>query len=96
VLGECSLPSHKGDEFRNDSRIILEEVAEAITSLPKGKALDHDRLPIEFFQENVEANTPMFFLAFWAMFSLGLASAFINKGMITLILKFGDHSKLRN
>jgi hypothetical protein len=74
----------------------LEEVVEAITSMPKGKTLGHDNLPTEFFQENVEEISPMLLLAFRAMLSLGLASNFINKKMITLIPKSGNHSKLGN
>ncbi len=76
--------------------LTLEKVVETIISLPKGKALGHDDLLTKFFQENMEEIAPTFFLAFRAMFSLGLTSDFINKGMITLILKFGDHSKLEN
>jgi len=74
----------------------LEEVVEAITSLPKGKTLGHNGLLTNFFQENMEEITPTFLLAFRAMLSLGLTSDFINKGMITLIPKFGDHFKLGN
>jgi hypothetical protein len=76
--------------------LTLEEVVEAITFLPKGQALGHDNLPIEFFQENVEEIAPTLFPAFRAMLSLGLTSNFINTRMITLIPKFGDHSKLGN
>jgi hypothetical protein len=71
-------------------------VAEAITSLPKGKALGYDGLLTEFFQENMEKIAPMLLLAFQAMLSLGLISAFINKCTITLTPKFEDHSKLGN
>jgi hypothetical protein len=35
-------------------KLSLEEVVEAITSLPKGKAHGHDGLLTEFFQNNVE------------------------------------------
>jgi hypothetical protein len=68
----------------------LEEVVEAITSLPKGKAPGHNGLPIEFFQENIEEIALTIFLAFRAMLSLGLTSDFISKGMITLISKSGN------
>jgi hypothetical protein len=44
----------------------------------------------------VEEIAPTFLLAFQAMLSLGLTSDFINKGMITLISKSEDHSKLGN
>jgi hypothetical protein len=76
--------------------LTLEEVVEAITSLPKGKAPSHDGLPTKFFQENVEEIPPMLLLAFQTMLSLGLTLDFINKRMITLIPKYGDHSKLGN
>jgi len=76
--------------------LTLEEVVEAITSLLKSKTPSHDSLPIKFFQENVEEIAPTLLLDFRAMFSLGLTLDFINKGMITLILKSGNHSKLRD
>jgi hypothetical protein len=76
--------------------LYLEEVAKAITSLPKGKALGHDGLLTEFFQKNVKKIAPMLLLAFRVILSLGLTSAFLNKGTITLILKSRDHSKLGN
>jgi hypothetical protein len=58
--------------------LTLEEVVEAITSLPKGKTLGHDSLLTDFFQENVKEIAPTFLLAFRAMLSLGLTSDFIN------------------
>lgn len=76
--------------------LTLEEVTKAITSLPKGKALGHDGIPTEFFQEYLKEVAPTFLLAFKAMLALGLTSDFINKGMITLISKSRDHSKLKN
>jgi len=76
--------------------LTLEEVVKAITSLPKGKALGHDGLSIEFFQENIKEIAPTLLLTLWAMFSQGLTLDFINKGTITLISKSGDHSKLGN
>jgi hypothetical protein len=39
---------------------------------------------------------PTLLLAFKAMLARGLTSEYINKGMITLISKLGDHSKLGN
>ncbi len=38
--------------------LSLEEVVEAITSLPKGKAIGHDGLLTEYFQDNVEETPP--------------------------------------
>jgi hypothetical protein len=76
--------------------LSLAETMEAITSLPKGKALGHDGIPTKFFQEYVNEVAPVLLLAFKAMLAWGLTSEYINKGMITLIPKSGDHSKLGN
>jgi len=38
--------------------LTLEEVVEAITSLPKGKAPSHDDLPIKFFKKKHGRNRP--------------------------------------
>jgi hypothetical protein len=76
--------------------LSLKEIVEAIISLPKGKAPGHDAIPTEFFQEYVEEVAPMLLLAFKAMLAQGRTSYHINKGLITLILKSGDHSKLGN
>jgi hypothetical protein len=82
--------------IKMNQELTLEEVVETITSLLKGKAPGHDGLSTEFFQENVEEIAPTFLLTFRAILSLGLTSYFINKGMITLILKSKDHSKIGN
>jgi hypothetical protein len=76
--------------------LSLAEIMEAITSLPKGKAPGHDGIPTEFFQEYVNEIAPTLLLAFKAMLAQGLTSEYINKGMITLILKSEDHSKQGN
>jgi hypothetical protein len=76
--------------------LTLEEVVEAITSLPKGKAPSRNGLSTWFFKKNMEEIAPMLLLAFQAMLSMVLTSDIINKGMITLIPKFGNHSKLGN
>jgi len=44
--------------------LTLEEVVEAITSLPKGKTPRHDDLLTKFFKKNMEEIVPMLFLAF--------------------------------
>jgi hypothetical protein len=49
-----------------------------------------------FFQEYVNEVAPTLLLAFKAMLTRGLTLKYINKGMITLVLKSGDHSKLGN
>jgi hypothetical protein len=76
--------------------LSLVEITEAITSLPKARGPRHDGIPIEFFQEYVNEVAPTLLLAFKAMLAWGLISEYINKGMITLILKSRDHSKLGN
>jgi len=76
--------------------LSLVEITEAITSLPKGKVLRHNGIPTEFFQKYVNDVALMLLLAFKAMLAQGLTSEYINKGMITLIRKLGDHSKLGN
>ncbi len=76
--------------------LSLAEITEAITLLPKGKAPGHDGTPTNVFQEYVNEVAPMLLLAFKAMLARGLTSDYINKGMITLIPKSRDHSKLGN
>jgi hypothetical protein len=76
--------------------LTLKEIVEAITSLPKGKAPRHDDIPTKFFQEYVEEVAPTLLMAFKAMLAHGRTSNHINKGLITLIPKSKDHSKLEN
>jgi hypothetical protein len=47
--------------------LSLAEITKAITLLPKGKALRHDGIPIEFFREYVNEVAPTLLLAFKAM-----------------------------
>jgi hypothetical protein len=96
MLGERPHPGHKGHERRLTRPLSLVEITEAITLFPKGKALGHDGIPIEFFHKYVNEVAPTLLLAFKAMLARELTSKYINKGMITLILKSGDHSKLGN
>jgi len=74
----------------------MEEVAKAIRALPKGKAPGHDDIPMEFFQECEKEIAPDLHQAFTAMLNEGETSAFINKGIITLIPKSGDRTRLNN
>jgi hypothetical protein len=76
--------------------LTLEEVVMAILALPKNKAPGHDRIPIEFFQSYVNEVAPSLLMAYMAMLNSGEASTFINSGLITLIPKTGDRSKLGN
>jgi len=76
--------------------LTLKEILNAIHALPKGKAPRHDGIPMEFFQECAEEVAPTLLKAFTAMLNTGEASTHINKGLIILIPKFGDHFKLGN
>ncbi len=74
----------------------LKEIHDAICALPKSKAPGHDGVPMEFFQECANEVALMLLKAFTAMLNSDEASAYINKGLITLIPKSGDHSRLSN
>jgi hypothetical protein len=76
--------------------LTLEEIHKAIQALPKGKAPGHDGIPIEFFQTCASEVAPTLFKAHTAMLASGEASNYINRGLITLIPKTGDRSKLKN
>jgi exonuclease III len=76
--------------------LTLLEIKEAIVAMPKDKALGSDGIPTEFFQEFVEEISPTLLQAFSAMLRGGETSEWINKGLITLIPKSGDHAKIRN
>jgi hypothetical protein len=76
--------------------LTLEEIHKAIQALPKGKAPGHDWIPIEFFQACASEVAPTLFKAYTAMMASGEASNHINRGLITLIPKTGNRSKLRN
>ncbi len=76
--------------------LSLEEVGRAIRALPKGKAPGHDGIPMEFFHECEHEIAPDLLQAFTALLKEGKTSAYINKGIITLILKSGDHARLNN
>jgi hypothetical protein len=76
--------------------ISLKDITEAIRALPKGKALDHDDIQMEFFQEFKSKIAPMLLHAYSTLLRTSATLAFINKGIITLIPKFGDMAKLNN
>jgi hypothetical protein len=78
------------------SSLSLEEVGRAIQTLPKGKTLGHDDIPIEFFHECEQEITLDLLQAFTALLSEGETSAYINKGVVTLIPKSGNHARLNN
>ncbi len=62
----------------------------------KDKAPGWDDIPTEFFQEMVEEISPTLLQAFSAMLKMGETSKWTNKGLITLIPKSRDHSKIGN
>ncbi len=76
--------------------LTLEEIHKAIEALPKGKAPGHDGIPIEFFQACASEVAPTLLKAYMAMLASGEALNYINRGLITLIPKTGNRSKLRN
>jgi len=75
---------------------MLKEIHNAIRALPKGKAPGHDGVAMEFFQECTDEVALMLLKTFTVMLNSGEASTYINKGLITLIPKSGNHSKLSN
>jgi len=77
-------------------KFMLAEVLSAIRAFPKGKALGHDGVPMEFFHECTQEVAPDLLIAFTAMLKVGETSPFINKGQITLIPKSGDQARLGN
>jgi hypothetical protein len=64
--------------------------------MPKGKAPGCDGIPTEFFQEFINEISPTLLQAFSVMLRSRETSELINKGLITLIPKSGDHAKLEN
>jgi len=76
--------------------LSLKDITNTIKALPKGKAPGHDGVPMEFFQEFEKEVAPMLLHAFSTMLRAGATSAHINKGLITLVPKSGDRTKLNN
>jgi hypothetical protein len=76
--------------------LTLKEVQDAILAMPKGEVPGWDGIPTEFYQEFVSEISPTLLQAFQAMLRNGETSEGINKGLITLIPKSGDHANLGN
>jgi len=76
--------------------LTIRDILDAIKTLPKGKALGHDGVPMEFFHEYAKEVAPTLFQAFTAMLKSGATSASINKGRITFIPKTEDRTRLSN
>jgi hypothetical protein len=93
-----STPTRVSNEANNEltKELTLKEIKEAIAAMPKDKAPGCDGIPTEFFQEMIEEISPTLLQAFSAMLRRGETSGWINKGLITLIPKLGDHAKIGN
>jgi hypothetical protein len=76
--------------------LLIKDILYAIKALPKGKAPGHDEILMEFYHEFVDDVAPILLSAFTTMLSVRSTSAFINKGLITLIPKVGDRARLGN
>jgi hypothetical protein len=70
--------------------LTVQDILDTIKSLPKAKEPGHDSIPMEFFHEYVDEVAPTLLQAFTAMLNSRATSAYINKGLITLIPKTGD------
>ncbi len=97
---ECwaSTPTRVSTEMNIEliRELTLKEVQDTITTMPKDKAPGSDGIPTKFFQEFTKEIAPTLLQAFRAMLRTGATSELINKGLITLIPKSGDHTKLGN
>jgi len=76
--------------------LTIRDIIDAIKALPKGKAPGHDKIRMEFYHEYAGEVAPTLFRAFTAMLNVGTTSAYINKGLITLIPKTDDRARFSN
>jgi hypothetical protein len=76
--------------------LTLKEIQEAILAMPKDKAPGCNGILTEFFQEFMSEVSPTLLQAFSAMLRNGETSKLINKGLIILIPKSGDHARIGN
>jgi mannosylglycoprotein endo-beta-mannosidase len=97
---ECwaSTPERVSPETNSEltRELSFKEIQEAISAMPKDKAPGADGIPTEFFREFSSEIAPTLLLAFKAMLTIGETSEQINMGIITLIPKSGDHSRIGN
>jgi hypothetical protein len=93
-----STPTRISNEANNEltKELTLKEIKEAIAVMPKDKAPGCDGIPTEFFQEMTEEISSTLLQAFSAMLRRGETLEWINKGLITLIPKSGNHAKIGN
>jgi hypothetical protein len=94
----ANTPTRVSNETNKEltKELTLKEIRDAISAMPKGKAPGCDGIPTEFFQEFINEISPTLFQTFLAVLRNGETSELINKGLITLIPKSGDHAKLGN
>jgi len=76
--------------------LTLKEIQEAILVMQKDKAPGCDDIPTEFFQEFMSEVSPTLFQTFSTILRNGETSELINKGLIILIPKSGDHARIGN
>ncbi len=94
----ASTPTRVSNETNKEltQELTLKEIQEAILAMPKDKALRCDGIPTEFFQEFMSEVSPTLLQAFSAMLRNGETSELINKGLIILIPKSGNHARIGN
>jgi hypothetical protein len=94
----ASTPIRVSNETNKEltQELTLKEIQEAIQAMPKDKAPGCNGIPTEFFQEFMSEVFPTLLQAFSAMLRSGETSELINKGLIILIPKLGDHARIGN
>ncbi len=94
----ASTPSRVSNETNKEliQELTLKEIQDAISAMPKEKAPRCDDIPTEFIQEFTNEVSPTLLEAFSEMLRSGETSELINKGLITLIPKSGDHARIGN
>jgi hypothetical protein len=94
----ASTPTRVSNETNKEltQELTLKEIQEAIMAMPKDKAPRCDSISTEFFQEFMSEVSPTLLQAFSVMLRNGETSELINKGLIILIPKSGDHARIGN
>jgi hypothetical protein len=94
----ASTPTRVSNETNKEltQELTLKEIQEAILAMPKDKAPGCDGIPTEFFQEFMSEVSLTLLQAFSAMLRNRETSELINKGLIILIPKSGDHARIGN
>jgi len=94
----ASTPTRVSNETNKEltQELTLKEIQEAILAMPKDKAPRCDSISTKFFQEFMSEVSPTVLQAFLAMLRNGETSELINKKLIILIPKSGDHARIGN